>query len=31
MTSTFVPLSVDSSRSVYALTLYAIPLASCKK
>ena len=26
-----VPLSVDSSRSVYALTLYAIPLASCKK
>lgn len=24
-------LSVDSSRSVYALTLYAIPLASCKK
>ncbi len=31
----FVPylvlLSVDSSRSVYALTLYAIPLSSCQK
>ena len=26
-----VPLSVDSSRSVYALTLYAILLSSCKK
>jgi len=25
------PLSVDSSRSVYALTLYAILLSSCKK
>ena len=26
-----IPLSVDSSRSVYALALYAIPFSSCQK